>query len=123
MTLRRLISLESDTLERLSGPVQKKSGLSLAYKALSRLPGPLGTGPKRPMDKPTLVNPQGVSSGRLGQTIGYLVTIQSNMGGDPLKVYRVSRRKSNHNIQNIQTCDIPNSCPTRKVLYRSTAVS
>ncbi|GFV31433.1 hypothetical protein TNCV_134721 [Trichonephila clavipes] len=43
-------------------------------------------------------------------------TIQSSMGGNPLKVNRVSRRKSNHNILNIQACPIPNSCPMRKVM-------
>ncbi|GFX95367.1 hypothetical protein TNCV_3684191 [Trichonephila clavipes] len=54
--------------------------------------------------------------------LNYLVTVQSNMGGDPLKVNRELRRKSNHNIQNIQACHIPNSCPMRKMLCRSTTL-
>ncbi|GFW33971.1 integrase catalytic domain-containing protein [Trichonephila clavipes] len=52
-----------------------------------------------PVENYTSDNPQG--GGRLGQSIGYLVTIQSNMGEDPLKLYKVPRRKSNHKIQNI----------------------
>ncbi|GFU11488.1 hypothetical protein TNCV_4742291 [Trichonephila clavipes] len=36
-----------------------------------------------------------------------------------LKVNRVSRRKSNNNIQNVPGCHIPNSCPMRKLLNRS----
>ncbi|GFW99600.1 hypothetical protein TNCV_3418331 [Trichonephila clavipes] len=65
---------------------------------------------------------QGVSSGRQPNTIGYLVTTQFNMGGDPLKVFRVSRRNPNHKIQNIQACHIRNSCPMKKVLYRATTL-
>ncbi|GFT40020.1 histone-lysine N-methyltransferase SETMAR [Trichonephila clavipes] len=37
--------------------------------------------------------------GRLGQTIGYLVTIQSNMGGDSLKVFGVSRESRSTNSE------------------------